>query len=278
MDSDEERLIALVGQKFVQRKDVKAYQGPTGAWYPVKDNNTGQPLPMNLGDFRGHLAGTQTLGHYMVEPDTNLCKLFAFDIDLTKPKDDFQPSYPGPESGQRLTTWTDNNGVEQIFNPRETWLWPKEAHEHPAYKHISIALRCIAESLAGRIVDMLNITTAILNSGGKGLHVYGFTGSMPAEAVRESAMTVIDSFGVFAPSRGNNFYRHVHDYDVIEIELFPKQGQVSSDGYGNLMRLPLGVNKKTGNKSYFISTRTGIDRVGIEMDPIRALEGDLPWE
>jgi hypothetical protein len=283
LESDKE-LIALLGKQFVQRKDVKAYQGPSGDWYPVRNGKEGPLLPMSLQDFEEHLAGRKTLGHYMVEPGTNLCKLFAFDIDLTQPKQQpdgswFRPTYPHPDNpGERVYDWIDSTGAPHDFNPREVWLWPKESHDHPAYKHLTVALRCTAEALAGRINHMLGIPTAILNSGGKGLHVYGFTGTMPAEEAIGQATDVINSFGVFNPTRGKNFYRHVHDYDVIEIEVFPKQSEVSTDGFGNLMRLPLGVNQKTGKKSYFVSCRTGYDRVDLEMDAMRALEGDLPWE
>jgi hypothetical protein len=281
-----EQLIKLLGQNFVQRKDVKAFQRSDGSWFPVRAGKDGPFLPMRRSDFENHLKGTQTLGHYMVEPETNLCKLFAFDIDLTKPVFEpedkvFRPTYRDENNVER-DTWI-NDGIEVPFNPREVWQVGNPAATFrklldPAAKHLTLCLRSMAEALSSRIYSVLNIPTAILNSGNKGLHVYGFTGSIPADTAREMAISILDSFGVFKPYRGNNFYRHTHAYNCLEIEVFPKQSTVSADGFGNLMRLPLGVNMKSHNKSYFVSCKCGGDRLDLEMTPIRALEGNLPWE
>lgn len=37
-------------------------------------------------------------------------------------------------------------------------------------------------------------------------------------------------------------------------EIFPKQTIVGEEGYGNLVKLPLGINQKTGKKSYFLDS------------------------
>ncbi|MHC4122426.1 MAG: TOTE conflict system archaeo-eukaryotic primase domain-containing protein [Planctomycetota bacterium] len=38
----------------------------------------------------------------------------------------------------------------------------------------------------------------------------------------------------------------------LNIELFPKQDRVNKDNFGNLIKLPLGIHKESGNRSYFM--------------------------
>ncbi len=143
---------------------------------------------------------------------------------------------------------------------------------------LTINLRCMAEGLALRVSRQLNIPVAITDSGGKGLHVYGFTGSMPANAVREIALSFLKELeGTFEAFRGLNFWRHTTSYPMLDIEVFPKQASLDGKELGNLMALPLGVHRVTGRKKSFLSTNCALDRL-VEMDPMRALSGDLPWE
>ena len=287
--TDERELVRLLGTRFIERKDVKALQSPDGGWRPVKCNECLQlerssgdsvycpHMPYTMQDFRNHLSGATTLGHYLVDPTTQHTKLFAFDIDLMKPKVTpqgevvFQPYYGGNED----EAWPPSDATP--FNPREAWLTPG----HPAMEEMTMSLKAVAEGLARKIDSVLGIPVAILDSGGKGLHVYGFTGSVPASAAQELANSILEA-GPWERSKGNAFWRHYAadkhgTYQYLEIEVFPKQTELEPGGYGNLMKLPLGVNRKTGRKSTFISTRGGLDTL-TEMDATRALEGDMPWE
>lgn len=257
-------LIKLIGERFIARKDVKAIQYDDGSWSPVTSNRKadGQRLPFKMDDFTRHLDGSATYGHYLIGTD-DTCKLFAYDIDLNK-----TGRYPDLSSEGIFSEWTE-------CNPREAWL----DSAHPAREWLQLQLRCMAEGLAYSIHRQLGIPVAVMDSGGKGVHVYGFTGLMPAAMVRSLALGVLDNLGCFEATRGENFYAHKWGaYPNLSIEVFPKQGSLEGKDLGNLMRLPLGVNRKTGNRSQFVTLKNGYNQPWLSMDPIRAMEGDMPWE
>lgn len=247
---------------------MKAWQKPDGSWAPVrKKNGDGElvNLPFILEDFYRHLDGEITLGHYMVDQE-GMSKLFAFDIDLVK--DDGTPE----KNPLHVVDLYDN---DHMIYPREAWL--SEPVESPLRQYLTIQLRCLADGLAQYIHRTLDMPVAIANSGGKGLHVYCFTGSMPADVLRELMLGTLEGLGCFEAVRGKNFWRHTSSYPALEIETFPKQGSMDGKEFGNLMRLPLGINRKSGKMCEFIRADVGYDRL-IAMDPMRALSGDLPWE
>jgi hypothetical protein len=244
--NDNVELVKLIGQKFIARKDVKSFENHNGEWHPVKE-------PMTMQDFENHLSSRKTMGHYLVNPEDQSCKLFAYDLDVRKPdpKNGYLPRHP--QTGE-------------LFNPRAA------RHEDGIFGNDQ--LHYLAEGLARRVNRVLEIPVAIYDTGGKGLHVYCFTGPITAEAGQELAHKILESYTVFEPVRGKNFWRHTHpEYQDVEIETFPKQAHVKADGFGNLMRLPLGEHSKTKSRGWFLSSRTW-----EEMNPIHALEGDLPWE
>lgn len=273
---EQRELVRLLGTKFIQRRDVKAFQADDGAWYPERSSFT-------MKDFTDHLAGTRTLGHYLLDQD-DMCKFFAFDLDLVQ---------HGEQCPAKLTPGTKCSGCPVTFpnlimdekgdpqsdlfwtvNPREAWQDPN----HPARETLIIEMRCLAEGLALRAHRTLNMPVAIATSGHKGLHVYVFTdGPLPAEASRQLAIGLLDGYGCFEPVRGQHFWRHTTSYKTLEIEVFPKQTSLEGKDLGNLMKLPLGVHRVTGQRAEFLTTKCGYNRL-IPMDPIRALEGDLPWE
>lgn len=267
-------LVKLIGERFISRKDVKARETSSGAWMPVTDTGKadGNRLPFTMQNFQDHIAGRKTYGHYLLGTD-NTCKLFAYDIDLDKTGWWIDPGEPGIEDLAEVM----ERG--QHCNPREVWA----AQDPPeAIQYFTMALRGIADGLAAMIHRLGEgaVHTAIADSGGKGLHVYGFTGPMPASHVREFAMTVLTHFDLFEPLRGDNFWKVKQAggaYSNVTIEVFPKQDTLDGKDLGNLMRLPLGVNQKTGRRGHFIQASAQPNRL-VEMDPLRALSGDLPWE
>ena len=196
---------ALLAKRFIERRDVKAVQHPGGAYTPER-------TPWKMGDLRAHLAGEKTFGHYLISEEGNT-KLFAFDIDLVK-------------NGYWISTKEDKllNGGEPC-NPREIWL--TEGHEGREY--LTAQLRAMAEGLAIRTHRLSGgeFPVAMAYSGNKGLHVYGLIGSTPAEEARAIAIEVLKSFHCFEPARGNNFWVHKTEYKNLEIEIFPKQDELS---------------------------------------------------
>lgn len=270
-------LIKAIGTRFISRKDVKAEQDKKGAWHPVVQDprDPSSPyVPFSLKDFNDHLTGTRTLGHYVLGTD-NTAKFFCFDLDLD------------PEGFYILDEDPDgdpDDPAEVIAkavrcNPREEWL---NTENPQAQAYFTRTLRTLAEGLAYRATRLHpGLHVAIANSGGKGLHVYGFMSKPePATDVRWVARTILEDVpNQFAPVRGDAFWKHktTGAFSNITIEVFPKQDTLSEDGLGNLIRLPLGINRKTGNRGYFVNCKSGYNKLP-EMDALRALSGDLPWE
>jgi hypothetical protein len=253
--SDNTDLIKSIGTRFIERRDVKAVQGEGIPWQPIREKFT-------LQDFEDHIAGKRTFGHYLVSPEGN-AKLFAFDIDLDKTGVYYTEDIP--------------NAPEVECNPRDVWLDPN----HPGRWTMKFQLRCVAEALAAKVNRLIGIPVAVAYSGGKGLHVYGFTGSKPAPVVRTLALGVMEEMFSWQPTRGENFWKHTDPGVMpnITIEVFPKQDTVGEDGFGNLMALPLGIHKLTGQRKYFCRLTGPIEDGWSEMNPINALSGDnLPWE
>lgn len=253
----------LLGKRFLQRRDAKAIQHSNGAWTPAtvsRDDDT--LVPWKMADLEAHVAGKVTMGHYLVGLDDS-CKLFAFDLDLTK-------------EGYFISLKEDEimNGGQPI-NPREAWL----TKGHPANPFLALQLRCLADALAMKTVRLFDgdIKVAISYSGGKGLHVYGFFPEpVPAADARATAREVLTAFHCFEPTKGENFYKHTGGgYRNIEIEVFPKQDSLEGKKLGNLMALPLGIHAKTGRKKFFLDCRVGNDKY-LALDPVTALEGDMP--
>ena len=248
-------LAIALGRRFILRKDVKSEQGTDGGWYTKE-------VPWKMADIHDHLAGKKTYGHYLLDDASNT-KLFAFDLDLVK--EGFYVSTKEDEimdGGQRC-------------NPREVIHDPS----HPGREFLIMQLRCMAEALAHKIVRITDgeIPVALAWSGGKGMHVYGFLPQpTPGVEARGLALGILNSFNCFEPVRGNNFFRHsMGAYTNIEIEVFPKQDTLEGKRLGNLMALPLGVHRKTGQKKFFMDCRVEYT-VLKPLDPMKALEGEMP--
>lgn len=251
--ADSDDLALLLAGRFIERHDVKAVQQASGAYRPERTSITTR-------DVRDHLAGKRTIGHYLLSRE-NRCKVLCFDIDLD------QPSTRG-QTPQRVCTWVDDMDITHAFNPREVWL---DEH-HPARPDLKVQLRCLAEAIAIRTHCLFDIPVAVAYSGSKGVHVYGFTGTESAAVVRKVARAVLDSFGCFAPERGNNFFKHTDGhYRNMTIEIYPKQDDLGGKDMGNLLRLPLGINRKTRQRGFFIDLTKGYDTMEAD-DPMRVLE------
>lgn len=244
-------LIKALGTRFIERRDVKAVQGEGIPWQPVKEK-------FSLQDFEDHLAGTRTFGHYLVSPEGN-AKFLAFDLDLNT-------------TGRWYSQDADPDQYNEC-NPRDVWL----DDSHPGLWSLRYEMRIIAESLVAKIDRLLSVPVAVAYSGGKGLHVYAFTGSQPAWALRKTAKVVMDQMYSWKPSKGDNFFQYPKEYPNITIEVFPKQDEIGSDGFGNLMALPLGIHKATGKRKYFCAFNVPLDQGWTEMDPVQALEGEMSW-
>lgn len=243
-----DELAVLLGKLLIERRDVKATQYADGHYEPDHSKFT-------IGDLRAHLAGERTYGHYLVAP-SGLTRLFAYDIDLNAKAVD--------EDGQE-------------FSPRAEWL----RDDSPRRDDLTKQLRCVAEGLAARVRRLLDIPVAVAYSGNKGLHVYGLMAAandfqgVPATDARAAGVELLDSWGCFELVRGKSFYRHTEFYPDLSIEVFPKQTEVAPDHFGNLLRLPLGVHRKTRRAGFFVDLSRPLTELA-PVDPLLALQGD-PW-
>ncbi len=237
---------SALGKLLIQRRDVKAFQRKSGAYKPIHS-------PWTLKDIRAHIDGRTTLGHYLVDQNDK-CRIVAFDIDFD---DEAFPAGTG------------------AVNPREVFSDP----DHPARKELTAQVRGLADGLAWRLVRLFPMVTPLLAfSGSKGVHVYGcFGGATTATAARDVGVTVLDSWmggELFTPVKGKNFYKAA-TYPDLTVEVFPKQEKVGTGGFGNLLRLPLGVNQKTGREGFFYDPGAPIDELRVA-DPEQVLaEGSL---
>lgn len=273
----------LLASKFIARKDAKARQSSDGKWYVDTDTKKadGNRLPWRRADLESHVTGATTYGHYLLSQDSK-CKLFAFDIDLEK--SGTLPAVGLSAEGlstmnEGLAAYTEwNESFYEEADLRGAWL----NRRHPGRGFLKFQFKLLAHGLCRAIREELELPCAVAYSGGKGVHVYGFTGLMDAAEVREGASIVLDSMGCFEPLRGVNFVKHKNT-DVLEgfpnlsIEVFPKQGSLDGKDLGNLMRLPLGRNLKAPKEPTFFIDMTKPLADFSPVDPIKALTTDDPF-
>lgn len=258
-------LAEQIAKRFIQRRDVKAQQGSGGIYYPVRTKE-GQELPWQLADILNHLNGSHTFGHYLLD-QSDQTKLFAFDLDLNK-------------TG---SWWSEDGLTKTDFNPRADF----QDRAHPGRNYLKQQMRVFSNELARAITELFpGMPTAMAFTGAKGMHVYGFTGSVPAADAREAANLVLEHMGCWEPSRGKAFFRRVQggpdDWnasDNFTLEVFPKQDSLDGkDGLGNLMRLPMGRNLKApNNPCFFIDATQPYGVLAPHPDPIRLLRDGDPW-
>lgn len=255
---------------------MKAIQHPDGTWSPHTNSGKrdGERLKWRREDLEYHLVGSRTFGHYMLNHE-NKCKLFAFDIDLEKNS--------GPEiteSDPRFYRghWVDDDGGVHPFDAREAWL----DRAHPSRNWNKYQLKMVASQIMRILTEDFELPCAAAYSGGKGVHVYAFTGLISAADARDGASIVLDTLGGWAPSRGDNFFRSsdrdpITGYPNLSIEVFPKQDTLTDGGLGNLMRLPLGRNLKNPHDPTFFLDMTSPMAVMAPLDPEYAMTTKNPW-
>ncbi|URG17489.1 hypothetical protein Mbo2_119 [Rhodococcus phage Mbo2] len=273
-------LPTLLATHFIARRDVKARQLLTGEYNPDKSH-------WQMANLSDHLAGRATYGHYLVSQE-NQTKLFAFDIDLEVSGSWIQQADLSqlPEdwhSGPEADHWFAHNSYVHEFAPREDW----KNRAHPGRPWLKQQMRELVEKFTCAVRDHLGIPTVAAYSGNKGVHVYGLTGLIPAAEAREAAKLVMATVGGgrFQIHKGNNFYKDTsvdwHDsYHNFSIEIFPKQDTVKEGGYGNLMRLPLGVNLKNPSDPTFILDQSTAHNTITPASPelaARILASGNPW-
>jgi hypothetical protein len=147
-------------------------------------------------------------------------------------------------------------------------------------------LAALGTRCSSRIHSELGIPVACSYTGNKGIHVYGFTGHVPAAAARGAAEMVLRSFGSFEPKGSNDSVYWLDTnldpqdgYSNYTIEVFPKQDEVGQGGYGNLLRAPMGRNlKNPSDPCFFIDQRREHTTLAPHPDPVALLTNGNPWK
>lgn len=301
-------IAVLLAQKFIQRKDVKAIQVADGGYRPDR-------TPWKMGDLRAHVAGDRTFGHYLCDQESRV-KLFVLDIDLEETKEGGyqgnwveRPDMTGPDSDKYFgSDGTDGNAlfladhVVHPASPRRDWRDPR----HPGREWWKYQMRTLADMFVTRIRQDLGLPCAAAYSGNKGLHVYGFTGECSAADARMLAMAAMElaagTFSVggeFVATRGTNFYKYfansgsaktdaIDGFENLSIEIFPKQDTMDGKDLGNLVRLPMGVNQKSGraksgggmkyDPAFFLNQLTPVTDFTPHPNPVALLEEGDPFK
>jgi len=295
-------LAKLFAKRFIQRPDVKAIQLAkaggglqVGDWFPdsrIKperlDRSPHAPLGFNMNHLLAHLSGERTYGHYLLD-DQSMCKMFVFDIDLQKGGTYVkQPNWEEYKGGDE-EEWYHKNSVVEVVESSKTDpqplrdLWQDRSRTAaPARAWFKHQMKQLAHMFASKTTE-LGIDCAVAYSGSKGVHVYGFTGPLPASEVREAALLVLDMIDEFKADRGKNFFVHknddpFHGFQNFSIEVFPKQVDLEGKSLGNLVRLPLGVNHKNPkDPTFFIDMTTPLAEFKPHKDPVKLLEGGNPF-
>ena len=176
-------IASLFAKHFIARPDVKAIQRSDGSYNPIKERFT-------MNDLLDHLAGRKSYGHYMINPETNNCKLFAFDLDLTK-----QGYLPDAIDSDGIPT---GDGIQE-GNPREKW----RDRAYSGRSFLKAQLMHTAGLIAEKAHNTLEVPVAIAYSGYKGVHVYCLTGSIQASKAREGARLIMDLLNAECISSNN---------------------------------------------------------------------------
>lgn len=106
----------------------------------------------------------------------------------------------------------------------------------PGWVEAIAGLESYADGLQGRARHM-GLTLHRADSGYKGLHLWAFFSEpVPAKQARQMCKAI--AVGVTVPP-------------VVRCEIFPKQSALAHDALGNLIKVPLGIHRKTGRRAWF---------------------------
>src|SRR5207253_1141262 len=76
IETPADEIATLLSDRFIERRDVKAWQHRDGGYLPDRTRVT-------MADLRAHLVCKRTMGHYLISREDK-CRVLIFDIDLAK--------------------------------------------------------------------------------------------------------------------------------------------------------------------------------------------------
>ncbi|MBF0230058.1 MAG: hypothetical protein HQK63_10825 [Desulfamplus sp.] len=123
--------------------------------------------------------------------------------------------------------------IDADINPEYRTGKVTAEHKNTLYREKSWMISRIFENS-----KQLGITPLLEYSGHKGYHFWYFL-SQPVDAFKVKALLTRIAEPV------NN------DISSFNLEVFPKQEKLTGKGFGNLVKLPLGIHRKNGKPSFF---------------------------
>ncbi|MBL8897236.1 MAG: hypothetical protein JNM84_06400 [Planctomycetes bacterium] len=116
----------------------------------------------------------------------------------------------------------------------------EHAADAEALRRLRAALHSECERWRGRLVE-LGLPVLLEDSGFKGRHLWVLL-APPVEAgsLRSFGLALQRELGAPGDPR-------------IQVEIFPKQARVRAEGLGNLIKLPLGIHRRTGRRSQLLN-------------------------
>ena len=126
-----------------------------------------------------------------------------------------------------------------------------------------------AHNLACRLLDIaasMELPFYLEDSGFKGRHLWLFLERpVPAKAAKRLAEGLA---GQLPPPPAG-----------VHLEIFPKQAYVSGEGLGNLIKLPLGIHRKTGRRGIFVTPQgQSIEQQFAYLDKVERVKKERIYE
>lgn len=275
------RTVELMGRLLVARKDGKAIETKINGywgWIPDRervprgqDPNSGALIPMRMQDFTEHLLGRRCMGTYLLDQDS-MVKFLAFDLDLTK-----SGRFLIVREIEELETVIRDMTPEEVSAQLELDLQHGNLEEAlhqphlPAHRWSRIILSTTAWIVVGFVRQILGLESLAVLTGG-GMHVLvPFPDLVPAADARRMGREVMDA-AKWQPLKGDNFFAVGDEGSGITVEVFPKQD--TNQGFGNLIRLPLGWHGGAQRRTTFVNTAdlSGLPWEFAKGDPIAEME------
>lgn len=160
------------------------------------------------------------------------------------------------EPGGADNTTTDENRIFSFPNTVKYVVFDLDTYAPEAWAWLTECLRTLVDDFCYDEWDNPRRCLLAENSGGKGYHVWLFL-SEPTPAAKVRRWLAADFLPMWHQESG--------DFPGTPLEIFPKQDAVPVlGGYGNLVKLPLGVHAVSGRRSEFVPYEgwaSGIDNV-----------------
>lgn len=181
-------------------------------------------------------------GVYAHELIDNRGKIFYIPVKEPLKEEQIQSHLKGEVTLAVYTTRMDSTVVFLVIDiDTKRSIWEQCADDEEKRRELELKTEEDAKNIIS-LGKKLGVPIYLENTGGRGRHCWIFF-SEPIEAKKARDFVKLILKKVDPPP------------DQVAREIFPKQDFVSKEALGSLICLPLGINKKTGRRSFFIDER-----------------------